>query len=203
MIFDWFRWLPCCHRTPSPPNSRMCREKKRQKTSNSAEVSVLFSLRLSVAYLWIIGEKQCPEIETQKWCVLIFILNVKGGKLPWILRWKWLKGRVSQQKKIKKEFSPKEKKNKTKGKRLKETSLLQSDCQGIVHIANTLWSWKLCIFSLCQVGKRDIPCGRFSHIELFKKKKKSYISRLPSLVTFLLKNSWHRAQILFPTPDFL
>lgn len=99
------------------------------------------------------------------------------GELLGVLRWMWLKGRISQQKKIKKNFPLRKHTHtiKQRKKRLKETSLFQSDCQGIVlHIVNTLWSWKLCVFSLCQVGKMDVPCGRFSHMELFKKKNKNH-----------------------------
>lgn len=53
---------------------------------------------------------------------------------------KMIKEKSQSAKENEKGIFPSEKKNnKTKGKRLKETSLCQSDCQGIVlHTANTL-----------------------------------------------------------------
>lgn len=56
------------------------------------------------------------------------------------LEMKMIKGKSQSAKENEKGIFPSEKKNnKTKEKRLKETSLFQSDCQGIVlHIANML-----------------------------------------------------------------
>lgn len=197
--------LPWCSQT-------YCPRKWRWETPHSANASTYYHFKyLSLLFEHLKSHKKAPKKQqtnkntTKSWnrnpqgFVFISIRNIKE-EVALSPEMRLIKGRLVSKRKWKKKKS-----NKTKGKRLKETSFLQPDCLGIVpHMVNSLWSWNLCIFSLCQTGKRGVPCGNFSHMELFRKKKKTLsikisIPRNISLEKFITQS----IVILFTIPDSL